>query len=107
MLDRRVEEPLHAREIDDLVETLGHFAAAHSQNGAIEKDIFPPREFGLKAGAHLDQAADAPHDPHLSKRRLDDPAQNLEKRAFARAVMADDAHDIAAWNVEIDVFQRP
>ena len=37
-------------ESDDLVEFLPHLGAGHAQNRAIEKNIFPARQLGMKPG---------------------------------------------------------
>ena len=38
---------------------------------------------------------------------LGDAAEDFEQRAFARAVAADDADDVAPLDVEADVLERP
>ena len=61
-LDRRVDELLHLGEGHDLVELARDLGSVHAQDGAVEEDVLPPGQFGMKAGAHLQQAADAPVD---------------------------------------------
>ncbi len=106
-LDGRVEEALHAREVDDLVEARGDLGAPHAEDRAVEVDVLAARELGVEAGAHLEQAADAAAQLDAPRRRLGDARQDLEQRALARAVAADDAEHLAAPHLEVDVAQRP
>ena len=79
----------------------------HAQDGAVEIDVLAAGQFGVKAGAHLQQRTDAPLDLHLPLGGCGDAREDLEQRALARAVAPDDAHDLAALHLEVDVAQRP
>ena len=82
-------------------------ARRHAEDRAVEEDVFAAGQFGVKAGADLEQAGDAAaqHDPPLG--RLGDAAQDLEQRALAGAVAADDAQDLALLDLEADILERP
>ena len=58
-LDRRIDEFLDAREVDDLVEPPAHLGAAHAEDRAVEEDVLAAGELGMEAGADLEQAVDA------------------------------------------------
>ena len=61
----------------------------------------------MEAGAHFQQAghAAAQFDPAFG--RLGDAAQDFEQRGFARAVAANDAHDLALFDFKGNIFERP
>ncbi len=106
-LHRRVDELLHAREVDDLVEARLHFPARHAEDRAVQEDVLAPGQLLVEAGADLEQASDAAVQLDPAKGRLEDARQDLEQRRLAGAVVADDADDLAALDLEIDVAQRP
>src|SRR5690606_2430786 len=70
-------------------------------------DVFAPAELGVEARAELEQRSDAAFDVDFAVRRLRDPGEELEQRALARAVLADDADGAALRDVQVDVAQRP
>ena len=37
---------------------LADFTSGHAENRAVQEDIFAPRQFRMKAGAHFEQAGD-------------------------------------------------
>ena len=105
-LHRRIEELLHARKIDDRVELAGDLLAPHAEDGAVEIDVLASGQLGMKAGADLEQAADAAVQIDLARARLGDAAEDLQQRALARAIAPDDADDLTLLDVEADVAQR-
>ena len=106
-LHRRVEKFLDLGEGDDLVEFSRDLRSAHAEDRAVEKDVLATGQFRVKAGADLEQAADAAAQPHPALGRLGDAAEDLEQRALAGAVAADDADDLALLDFEAHVLQRP
>ena len=71
-------------------------------------DVLAAGQFGVKAGADLEQAGDAAADQRRGPRvgsvmRLED----LQQRALAGAVAADDAEHLAALDLEADILERP
>jgi len=107
VFDRRIEEPLHLGEGHDLVELAPNLGARHAQDGAVQEDIFAAAEFGVKAGADLEQRGDPAANGDAPRRRLGDAREDLQQGGFARAVAADDADDFAALHLERHVAQRP
>src|ERR1700693_2439552 len=106
-LDRRVEEFVDLGEGDDLVELAFDLGAGHAEDRAVEINILAPRELRVKAGADCEQACNtsAERDPPL--RRLGDAGENLQKRALAGTVAADDAQYLAAFDLEADILEGP
>ena len=47
-------------EGDDLVELSANLGAAHAEDRAVQKDVLAAGQLGMKAGADLEQRADAP-----------------------------------------------
>jgi hypothetical protein len=78
-------------ELDDLVELARDLAARHAEDRAAQEDVLAPRQLGVEAGADLEQAADPPFEPGVPGGRIGDAAQDLQQRALAGAVVADDA----------------
>ncbi len=80
-------------------------ALRHAQDGAVEEDVLAPGQFGMKAGAHLQQAGDAPFDLDVPAGGGGDPGQDLQQRAFAGSVAADDAQHLALLHLKADIIQ--
>ena len=55
-LHRRVEKSLNLSKGDDLIEFLTDLALRHSENGAIQIDVFPPRQLWVKSGSNFQEA---------------------------------------------------
>src|SRR5262249_18758269 len=106
-LHRRVEEVLELRERHDRVELGADLGAAHAKDRAVEVDVLPPGQIGVEAGADLDQRRQPALDRQLPPRGHEDPAQVLEQRALAGAVVADDAERLPFVDAEADVAQGP
>lgn len=106
-LDRRVEERLDPRELDDARQLRRDLPLAHAENGAAQEHVLPSRELGVEAGPDLDERGEAAVDRDAAAGRRGDAGQQLQQRALARAVRADDAERGAARHVERHVAQRP
>ena len=94
-------------EADDIVELAPHLAAAHSENGAIEKDVVAAGELRMKTGSHLKQAADASLYPHPAGGWGRDSRNDFEQRGFSRAVGPDDCERLPFFDLEGNVLQGP
>ena len=106
-LDGGVDVLLHPRKIDDLIELAVHLGPGHPQDGPVEVHILAPGQLGVKAGAHLQQAADAPPHLHQPLGGGGDLREDLEEGALAGAVAPDDAQHLALLDLEADVFEGP
>jgi hypothetical protein len=106
-LDRRVHETLQLGESHDGLEALGHLAAGHAQDGAVQEDVLAAGEVGVEARADLEHAGHAPAQQGPALGGRGDARQNLEQGGLARAVLADDAHDLPGGHLEAHVAQGP
>ncbi len=61
----------------------------------------------MEARAELEERRHTSTTLHAPGRRLDDAADDLEQRALARPIMADESDGASDGNVEIDVAERP
>jgi hypothetical protein len=61
----------------------------------------------MKPRSDLQQAADASAQPDPALGRFGDAAEDLEKRAFAGPVPADDAQNLALLDLEIHILKGP
>ena len=107
MLHRRVEKSLDAGERDDRIELAANLGAGHAQDRAVEEDVLAPGQLLIESGADFQQAADAAVEIDLPLGHLGDARQNLQQRALARAVDADERQRLAAPHVERHVSERP
>ena len=62
---------------------------------------------GVESGAHFEEACDAAPCADGTGGGGRHAAQQLEKRALAGAVPADDSHDVALFHLEVDVLEGP
>ena len=106
-LHRRVQKLLHPREVHDGVEVPPNLRLAHPKDGAVQIDVLPPRQLGVKARPDLQQTGDAPPEGHAPRRGLRDAAQDLEQRGLARTVASDDPDALPLLDLEGEVRQRP
>ncbi len=106
-LHRRVEEFFALAERDDFVEFSRDFRAAHPEDGAVEIDVFASGQFRMKAGAHFEQRSNSAAQNRPALARLGDTRQQLQQRALARAVSADQADDLAFVHFKRRILQSP
>ena len=71
----------------------------------VEEHVVAARELGVEAGAELEQGRHALVHAHAAGVRLQDAGHALQQRRLARAVLADDAEDLAFLHVEGDVVE--
>ena len=106
-LHRLIDEVPDLREGLDRREPLEHLLAPEAHDRAVHEHVLAAGELGVEAGAQLEQRGDAALHAHLPARRPDDPGDDLEERALARAVHADDAEGRAARDLDAHVPERP
>ena len=106
-LDRRVDEPLDAGELDDLVEAPLDLAALHPEDRTVQVDVLASCQLLVEARPDLEQAADPAADLGAPGRRRGDPGEDLQQRRLPGAVAADDAQHLALRYLEGDVLERP
>src|SRR4051794_18828531 len=98
---------MNTSELHDVVQARADLFPAHPEESSVEEDVFLAREFGMKAGTHLQQSAHPAVDDGLSLARLGDAGKNLEERALPGAVASDDAECFSMPDLEGHVAQRP
>src|SRR5262249_9730875 len=98
---------LDFRKRHNFVESAVDFLFAHAEDAAIEVDVFAACEFRMEAGADFQKAADTAVDFDMTGRPLGNLAEDLQQRAFSRAVAADDADDSGGLHLEGDILQGP
>ena len=106
-LDRRVDIPFAAAEVDDLIQFALYLCAGHAEDGAVHEDIFPTRHLTMEACADFQQRTDTAMRTDSAGGRACDAAQQFKKCGFAGTVLADDADDVALLDLEVDIPQRP
>ena len=77
-LDWSIDELLHFRESDDLVELPGNLRLSHAQDGAVQVDVLPSAQLAVKTGADFQQRADPPMDLSKAIGRLGDARKNFQ-----------------------------
>src|SRR5262245_39171550 len=90
-----VEELLYVGEGDDLVELSLDLEPLHSQDGAVEEDVLPPSQLGMKSCSHLEQACDPPENLGTPCGWLGDAAKDLQQCTLARAIAADNPENFS------------
>src|ERR1700722_4321017 len=107
ILHGSIEKFFELGEGDDFVEIGNNFRLAHPQDGAVEEDILPPRQFRVKTGAHFQQTGHSRSHHHTSFGGFSDSRDDLQQSAFARAIAPENSDNVALGNIETYVFQRP
>ena len=77
-----IDELLQASKADNVVELPFHFAAAHAEDRAVEKDVVPTGELGMKTRSDFQQSTDPSPDPHEPRRRCRDSRDDFQQRGF-------------------------
>src|SRR5687768_7960160 len=106
-LDWSVEKSFNFGKLDDGIKLSLKLRALHSNDRAVEENVFATRELRVKSSADFEQTADAPLDVDFAFGQFDDPRKNFEESALAGTVPADDANDLAPLYVEGDMPERP
>ena len=107
VLHRRVDESLDVGERDDFVELARLPGARMPEDGAAQEDVLAAGQLGVKARADLEQRTDTAAHLHPALGRIGDAGEDLEQRALAGAVSADEADDFPGFQIERHVAQRP
>ena len=105
--DRLVDEIADLGELRDVGELAIHLFRGKSKNRRVEINIVAARKFRIEARTELEQRRDPAIHAHRAGSRLQNARADLQQRAFAAAVFADDAKCFAAGHFEADVAQRP
>src|SRR6185503_3751177 len=80
---------------------------SHSQDRATQKNVFAPGEVRVKSGSDLEQTANASEEFDLSGRWFCDSRENFQQRRLSRSVVANDADELALFDLKVYVGQCP
>lgn len=100
-----VDITLATAEIDYFVKFPVYLPTLHAENAAIHVDILATGEFGMEACADFEEGGDAAFSVYLAGSGGGDAGEELEQGAFAGAVLANDAENIAFLDFEVDVLK--
>src|SRR5205085_9727519 len=95
-----VEERSELGELEDRRQFLFDFGWGGTEECGVECGVVATAELRMKAGAELEDRRDGALRLERPAARLRHVAQELEQRAFACAVLADDADGLAALDLE-------
>ncbi len=77
-----------------------------SEESPIQKNVFAAGEFRVEAGTQLQQGRDLTTQEDPTACRDQHARDDLEERALAGAIAADDPEDLPAVNIQADIRQR-
>src|SRR5688500_18335808 len=106
-MTRRVQETLAYRAADDAVQAVLGGGARDPVDRRVHVAVLERGRLVVESRAELEQRDDAAAAADAAAGRRDDPGDDLEQRALAGAVRADDAEDRAALDVERHIAQGP
>src|SRR6476619_6552818 len=91
-----VEKLLHVCETNDLIELTFGLGLRHAKDGSVEIDVFATSQLGMEAGAHFEQARQAPSDNSAAFSRLRNPREDFQQCRFTGAILPYDAEYLPA-----------
>src|SRR5215471_11455927 len=106
-LDGYVDEVPNLREVDDTFELLPDLASRHTQDRSTQIHVFPAGQLRMEARPDLDQRRRPPIDRDLPGRRRRDARQQLQDRALAGTIVANNPQSLAALDLEAHLSHRP
>ncbi len=104
-LHRGVDELFDLSKFNDAIELLAGACLGNSEDGAVQKNVFPTSEFWVDPCAHFDQWGNTAMHRHRPAGGLSDVGQVFQESALARAVRPDDADHLSRGDVQVDVLQ--
>ena len=105
-LDGRFQEGFDLGEVDDLVELAADLGHPHAEDGAVEKDVLPPRKLRMKARADFQQRAHASANAGRPTRGPGDAAEDLQQGRLSGPVATDDPHDFPGVDLKAHVVEH-
>src|ERR1017187_1230221 len=104
-LDGLVDEVADFGEVFDVLVALVDLAGGETEDGTVEVDVVAAAEFGIEAGAELEQGGDAAVDDSGAAAGLENAGDDLESGTLARAIFAHYAESLAALHFEGNVIE--
>ena len=102
---RHIDKIPQFGKVDDVLEVLLHVGAVMAEHRTVQKDVLPRGQVQVKARAQLDQGRDLAVDGHAARRGVHNAGNQLQHRALAAAVAADECDGLAGLNFERNVPQ--
>src|SRR5581483_2207668 len=106
-LHGRVDEVLHLRKSDDVVEPAVELGSGHAEDGSVDVDVLPARELLVEAHTEPQQRSQTAPDLHDAFGRGGHAGEHREEGGLAGAVASDDADALARLHLEVDVANGP
>lgn len=106
-LDRLVDEVSDLGEGLDRSVALVDLPVRESEDGGVQVDVVPAREFRVESRSELEERGDPATNGGGTGSGSQDAGENLEKCAFARSVLADDTKGLASMDIEGNVAECP
>jgi len=94
-------------EVGDRWHCLRHFVHANPHQLTGDEDVLAPGEFRVKANTQFQDRGNASAALKRAFGRPGDPRRQLEQRALAGTVLADDRHGLSARDRHVDIAQHP
>src|SRR5437773_2429710 len=107
VLHRCINESFDFGKSDNLIEFAINLGFFHTEDGAVQVDIFSSSQFRMKTRAHLQQRTDSPMDLGKACCWVGDARENLEQGSLASAIGANNTYSFAAFDFEGNLFERP
>jgi hypothetical protein len=104
--DRLVDVLLELSELDHIGDTRARLRTGQPDVAEVRQDVLATGQVRMEAGAELQEGLRFSLHLQRSGRRRGRSGDETQQRALARAVPADDAHFLAARDVERDVRER-
>jgi hypothetical protein len=104
--DRRVDELLELRPLDDTRRPAAHLGPREAEQRALEHDVLPPGQLPVKAQTELEKRRCATHHDDAASARRHHAGDEAQQRALACSVAADDADRLAGPHLERHLAQR-
>ena len=105
--DGCIEVTFAAGEVDNFIEFSGYLLSRHAHDGSVHVDILASCHLAMETGSDLEERSYASTGTDGADGRRSDFAEEFEERRFACAILADDAHNIALFDTEIDIAECP
>ena len=102
---RHIDKIPQFGKVDDVLEMFLHVGAVMAEHRTVQKDVLPRGQVEIKARAQLDQGRDLTVDGHAARRGVHDTGDQLEHRALAAAVAANQRHRLAGFNFKRNIPQ--
>ena len=105
--DRLIDELIDVGEGRDRLEPVVDFFPGQAEQRAVQIDVFPSGEFGIEPGTEFQQRRSPAVDFDVAAGRLEGAGDQLQQRAFAAAVAADDSDCFALFALRTTHLSAP